>query len=828
MLLEYEKQMFLDLFHEDGLIVSARGLGIERLLLHFIELYSDPGNLVLVLNTSSHEENYLIEELISKEVKSLPKVINNEYSVKQRIINSHQESFILRLYREKNKTGFIKAFSDQPQAFSSGFCNIDHVMKSLFVRKLHLWPRFHASVNSFLERNQPDVVELQLSMTARMQAIQSSILDIINACLQEIKRYNPMLDADALCVQNIIGRKSLDKLIKHQLDPVWHQLTGKTRQLVADLKLLCLLLQYLVQYDCITFYNYLNTFRSSELKFGQNSGWLYLDAANTMFMHAKERIFGASKNKKQKTDDKEEKKKDEEEQDLELEPCPKWQLLLDTLNEIKEDSKSTGQSNRVLICASDDRTCSQLKDFLCNGAKPVLLKLFDKYFQSKTSDKDKDDAAGNKRKRTAKSKPTERGKDEQTLTQMVGSLIRIPDAGNDQASSDVQVTSFDAYYGIVTAPSTVIHPLHGNEDPHNLTRTLKEVQPTYVILYDAEIQFVRQLEIYKATRGNLPLRVYFLMYEGSTEEQRYLTTLQKEKNSFEQLIREKATMVIPEEVDGKGEVAPQLERTQPIDKSNTRKGDQAMHVQQKVIVDMREFRSELPSILYKKGIDIVPVTIEVGDYILTPDICVERKSVSDLIGSLKSGRLYNQVVAMTRYYTTPVLLVEFDANKSFSLQTRTTMTSEVSYQNISSKLALLTLHFPGLRILWCPSPHGTAELFAELKANRMQPDVESALAITTTDKTDSIDVYNHTPYDMLLKMPGINTKNCWALLKKVKDLSELSSLSIDQLEELLGSSLHANLLHKFLHTTQTEAATTASKKTASFPCRKNAKSIVKK
>ena len=56
----------------------------------------------------------------------------------------------------------------------------------------------------------------------------------------------------------------------------------------------------------------------------------------------------------------------------------------------------------------------------------------------------------------------------------------------------------------------------------------------------------------------------------------------------------------------------------------------------KVIVDMREFRSELPSLLHKRGIDIEPKTIEVGDYILTPEICVERKSISDLIGKVYS------------------------------------------------------------------------------------------------------------------------------------------------------------------------------------------------
>jgi len=60
--------------------------------------------------------------------------------------------------------------------------------------------------------------------------------------------------------------------------------------------------------------------------------------------------------------------------------------------------------------------------------------------------------------------------------------------------------------------------------------------------------------------------------------------------------------------------------------------------------------------------------LQVGDYILTPEICVERKSISDLIGSLLSGRLYNQAVSMTRHYAKPMLLIEFDQNKPFSFQ----------------------------------------------------------------------------------------------------------------------------------------------------------------
>ncbi len=85
---------------------------------------------------------------------------------------------------------------------------------------------------------------------------------------------------------------------------------------------------------------------------------------------------------------------------------------------------------------------------------------------------------------------------------------------------------------------------------------------------------------------------------------------------------------------------------------------------------MREFRSELPSLIWKRGIDIEPVTLEVGDYILTPEICIERKSVSDLIGSLNNGRLYQQALQMTRFYKKPMLLIEFDPKQTFHLAVR--------------------------------------------------------------------------------------------------------------------------------------------------------------
>lgn len=83
---------------------------------------------------------------------------------------------------------------------------------------------------------------------------------------------------------------------------------------------------------------------------------------------------------------------------------------------------------------------------------------------------------------------------------------------------------------------------------------------------------------------------------------------------------------------------------------------------------MREFMSSLPNVLHQKGMHIIPVTLEVGDYILSPLICVERKSIQDLFMSFTSGRLYHQVETMVRYYRIPVLLIEFSQDKSFSFQ----------------------------------------------------------------------------------------------------------------------------------------------------------------
>lgn len=76
--------MFLDILNEDGLVVAAKGIGLESVFVNLLKVYSDPGNLVLVLGTSGKEEEFFINELESLGVQPLPKLLTSEYSVNDR------------------------------------------------------------------------------------------------------------------------------------------------------------------------------------------------------------------------------------------------------------------------------------------------------------------------------------------------------------------------------------------------------------------------------------------------------------------------------------------------------------------------------------------------------------------------------------------------------------------------------------------------------------------------------------------------------------------------------------------------------------------------
>lgn len=128
----------------------------------------------------------------------------------------------------------------------SGFAKAERIMKCLYIRKMHLWPRFHVDVSQELERDAPEVVDIRVPMTKHMVGIQKAIIEVMDACLKEMRKTNKV-DVEDLTVENGLF-KSFDEIVRRQLDPIWHTLGKKTKQLVSDLKTLRKLLDYLVRY----------------------------------------------------------------------------------------------------------------------------------------------------------------------------------------------------------------------------------------------------------------------------------------------------------------------------------------------------------------------------------------------------------------------------------------------------------------------------------------------------------------------------------------------------------------------------------------------------
>eukprot|EP00850_Spirogloea_muscicola_P019869 SM000201S05925 [mRNA] locus=s201:168274:173629:+ [translate_table: standard] len=924
-----------------------------------------------------------------------------------RVAETSAEAFIVRLYRAENKEGFVRGFSDRPQAMASGFNRAERVMKALLVRRLYLWPRFQLGVAAALEEHPPHVIDIRVPLTPAISgamlgpdnslsaaAIQAAIVEVMDACLRELKKTNK-LDIEELTVENGLF-KSFDEDVRRQLDPVWHTIGRKAKQLVADLKTLRKLAEYLLRYDAVTFLRYLDALRISE---GMRAIWIYAEPTHRMFEIAKKRVYqvvradsvaallsceqelgskaAACVNGTSNSVGVSEPSSAaaapangdagssalDVEVELVLEEMPKWKVLREVLEEIQVDQERTeleqrvrssaeaststhgsvGTSRAVLVACKDERMCLQLEAAMSRGAQTLMRDEWDSYLLSKADllgmrtrakrSRPRGGGGGSSRAAVNGLQPLSRGQSQENAALLAaarqvrrrgsevislgqiddmegdsngrrrrrqagrggsGAAKRLPVDGDERQSirgrgsgkrsgrgrrsgaggtappsegnaeamgkevvvaatrsgpeQEWQVlrdgatalpaplTTAEAppFLAPCTASSSVEPPVPEPGRPLPLAvhyhalesdlQVLEEVAPSYVVIYDPDMEFVRELEVYHAQRwhkegaagsadddGRLqPIKVYFLFYEGSTEARKFEASIRKESEAFESLIKAKAIMMIPVDQERRAmEASPH--KTPPMTATgvslniNSRKGGikRAAEQRSKVVVDMREFNSSLPAVLHQQGMSILPVTLEIGDYVLSPEICIERKSVSDLFGSFASGRLYHQADALTRHYKLPVLLIEFSQDKSFSLQAASDVGDDITPNSIISKMCLLALHFPRLRTVWSRSLHATADIFAELKANQDEPDSGKAMRVGVPTEAGLIEGdirdenFNTTAVELLRRLPGVTDANYRSLVDGCESLADLAQMPIEGLAALMGAR-PAKTLRDFL------------------------------
>ena len=775
----------------------------------------------------------------------------------ERLIATSIEAFIIRIYRQMNKAGFLKAFSDNPEPFTTGFAPLASMMRNLFLRKPSLWPRFHVTVAKSLEgRKKAEVIELEVPMTDDMRDIQNAILECVEVSIGELRKADTGLELDDWTLDSAL-HKSFDVIVRRQLDPIWHRVSYRTRQIVNDLSVLRNMLHALLSYDAVSFNKYLDTILAAhQPPPGSNrqnqSPWLFLDAANTIFETAKRRVYsgkpieGEASGPTAALPD-----------SLRpvLEEQPKWGLLADILEEIERDAYfnpgfQDDSNGTILIMCSDQGTCRQLREYLQNmhvhpdqtkegdetdgdvERKPSAMfmmrrklrnylnwkrdfarvsaslftenqKVLEGFTDQRGAEGYRSKGPPNKRRRVrggsaaaaGGGRPVNSGmqiaEDRDSQVALLLADIQPNDADNAPKEEIVldSLEDMEDYFELYEMNDlVVIHPYDGDLDEH----VLEEVRPRYVIMYEPDAAFIRRVEVYRSSHSDRNVRVYFMYYGGSVEEQRYLSAVRREKDAFTRLIKEKGNMAVTITLDG-AVADPQEQFLRTVNTRIAGGGRLAATSEPpRVVVDVREFRSSLPSLLHGRSNVVVPCMLTVADYVLTPNICIERKSVRDLISSFKNGRLFNQAETMLQHYKSPMLLIEFDQNKSFTLDTfgtdhTTALSSAKNPQDLQSKLVLLTLAFPRLKIIWSSSPYQTAEIFDELKKQQEEPDPIKAVQtglIAGEDPSDQS--FNQTPQDMLRAVPGMSEKNLSRVTLEVANVADVSNLTEEELDVMIG------------------------------------------
>jgi len=75
-------------------------------------------------------------------------------------------------------------------------------------------------------------------------------------------------------------------------------------------------------------------------------------------------------------------------------------------------------------------------------------------------------------------------------------------------------------------------------------------------------------------------------------------------------------------------------------------------------VDYRESKCSVPFLLKEMGVKVKFKFLEIGDYVISPEIAVERKTLRDFASSLFDGRLFQQADRLSSNYSSPFMIIE--------------------------------------------------------------------------------------------------------------------------------------------------------------------------
>ncbi len=185
----------------------------------------------------------------------------------------------------------------------------------------------------------------------------------------------------------------------------------------------------------------------------------------------------------------------------------------------------------------------------------------------------------------------------------------------------------------------------------------------------------------------------------------------------------------------------------------------------RIVIDERERKSGIPKLLRAIGVNVEVKTLPIGDYIVSHETVVERKSIHDFISSIFDGRLFDQCNRLKEHFKFPIILLEGNVDEIESI----TENPLVFYGALST----IAVDFK-IPVIPTPNASHTAKLLVSLSSRK-----ESIKGPLLKKIKKSNDIQKQQLI-VLCSLPGIGEKTAIRMLEKFgTPLKALSSSTKD-------------------------------------------------
>ncbi|MFX1502808.1 MAG: DEAD/DEAH box helicase [Promethearchaeota archaeon] len=296
-----------------------------------------------------------------------------------------------------------------------------------------------------------------------------------------------------------------------------------------------------------------------------------------------------------------------------------------------------------------------------------------------------------------------------------------------------------------------------------------------VIFYDVVPSAIRSIQRRGRTGRKKEGKVFVLMAENTRDEGYYWAEKAKEKSmkiSLDKIKKNETQLNLGQSnilnfISSGKEENNEIDEKKSIEQKSTNRIEGAENFT--IICDNRETASSVVRTLSLMGLTLKLEQLQVGDYIISERVGIERKSAQDFNDSIIDGRLFPELNKLRENFLRPILILEGDPF----------IQSNISQNALYGAITAIILNL-GITIYKTKNVEETAQFLYQL-VKKEQSISKSSLKLR----------FDKAPLDtsrllefIIAGIPGVNALRAKSLLKELKTLQNIFQSDIPDLTKI--------------------------------------------